>query len=490
MSLSISSEIELTGFEKSCCVYGDWVTICHAAHLTGDHTVIVNNIQHVIPHLLKRYPRMRARIHIEGYRHSFQIFDYDEKQFNINLFYSIVYTNDQSWEKIVENECNRDPYSENGTEIFPLFYFMVVLDENRPLSDDNPFHLLLFSSHCASDGRSGYFLLNDFLTLVTSSDLHDKIEPLNTEVIPCLTGLVPRPRGPVFRVRSWIDEKRYRKALRKLNHPRVPVNVVHLDVKPTPFHFQPVKNNFLFTSSSSTLYSRLHDKCRSQQLTLTSPLFGCLALALHHCFPTNKTNKRFLTPATTEIPADMRLRLPQSPSASQNVGFCVSVFDVEIEKKYPLDSTPFWTLAKKCAKSINRSLTIKDLYYGIHSFNTIITNQRKFDRVSREHPNGLAGEPCLSNVGKYPFSCDYNQGQLKLRGLHVINNCSVYYLSAIIFITCAGDGQLDFSLTHVMENEEKAFEFLHYYVRLIELCADADITMTLGQLLTAAAQSA
>jgi hypothetical protein len=62
----------------------------------------------------------------------------------------------------------------------------------------------------------------------------------------------------------------------------------------------------------------------------------------------------------------------------------------------------------------------------------------------------------------------------------------VYYLPAIIFITCAGDGQLDFSLTHVMENEEKAFEFLHYYVRLIELCADADITMTLDQLLTAA----
>jgi hypothetical protein len=87
-------------------------------------------------------------------------------------------------------------------------------------------------------------------------------------------------------------------------------------------------------------------------------------------------------------------------------------------------------------------------------------------------------------MGKYPFSCDYNQGQLRLRGLHLINNCSVYYSTAVFFVTCAGDGQLDFSLAHVMKNEEKALEFLDYYVRLVEACANADIGITLDQLLT------
>jgi hypothetical protein len=90
----------------------------------------------------------------------------------------------------------------------------------------------------------------------------------------------------------------------------------------------------------------------------------------------------------------------------------------------------------------------------------------------------------FSNNGKYPFSCDYNQGQLQLRGLHLINNCSVYYSTAIFYVTCVGDGQLDFSLSHVIESKEKASEFLDSYVRLVEGCTDADIGITLDQLLT------
>ncbi len=97
-------------------------------------------------------------------------------------------------------------------------------------------------------------------------------------------------------------------------------------------HHFPIKNNFLFTSSSSTLYSRLHDKCRSQQLTLNGPLFACLLLALHHCFPSKKNNNSYLIPFTVEIPADMRSRLSQSPLTPQTIGFCVSVSDVKIDK--------------------------------------------------------------------------------------------------------------------------------------------------------------
>jgi hypothetical protein len=90
----------------------------------------------------------------------------------------------------------------------------------------------------------------------------------------------------------------------------------------------------------------------------------------------------------------------------------------------------------------------------------------------------------LSNIGKYPFSCDYNRGQLRLQGLHVINNCSVYYSPALFFIACISDGQLDFSLAHVIESEEKASEFLDYYVHLVEACANADTEITLDLLIT------
>jgi hypothetical protein len=114
----------------------------------------------------------------------------------------------------------------------------------------------------------------------------------------------------------------------------------------------------------------------------------------------------------------------------------------------------------------NKAIASKDLSFRTHFFNYIVKSQRKFEKFSQFLPNGLTSELSFSNIGKHSFSSDYNQGQLRLRGLHVINNFSVYYSSTTFFVTCAGDGQLDFSLAHVMESEEKALEFLHYYVRL------------------------
>jgi hypothetical protein len=478
------SVLELSGVEKCCCLYGNWVTICHAAHLTGDHTIIVNNIQYVIPHLLKRHPRMRTRLHIQGYQHSLQFLDYDEEQFDVNLFYSIVDTNGQPWEKIVKNECNRNPYSDNGSSVFPLFHFILILTQNSAQSNDNLFHLLLFSNHCVSDGRSGYILMNDFLTLVTSSDLRNRIESMNTQLIPCLTELTPRQYGPFFSLMVWIGKKIYQHDLHKLNHPHIPVKAIRLEGEPTPFRYQPIKMNFLFTSSSPNLYARLHEKYRSQQVTLNGPLFGCLLLAFHHCFPSEKKHDSCLNPFTVDLAIDMRSRLPQSPLTSQTVGYCVNLCEVKLKKELPLLSTSFWTLAKKCMRATNKLLAREELHLTTHIFNNITNNQRKFDRFNQFFPEGLVSEISLSNIGKYPFPCDYNQGQLRLQGLHIINNCSVYYSTAMFYVTCVGDDQLDFSLAHVMESGEKAQEFLDYYVNLVEACADADIGITLHQLLT------
>ncbi|CAF2725121.1 unnamed protein product [Rotaria sp. Silwood2] len=362
MSLKIASVLELSGFEKYSCVHGNWSTICHAAHLTGDHRIIVNNIPYIIPHLLKRHPRMRTRLHIEGYQHSLQIFDYDEEYLKADLFYSVANINDKS-------------------------------------------------------------------------------------------------------------------------HPHIPVKAIRLNGEPTPFRIQPIKNNFLFTSSSSIVYSCLHEKCRNQQITLNGPLFGCLLLAFHHCFPSEKKNNRYLAPFNVDLAVNMRSRLPQSSFTSQTVGFCVSICEIKLKRQLSLHSTPFWTLAKKCMTTTNKALANENERYTMHVYNNILSNSHKFDQFSQFYPEGLTSELCLSNIGKYPFPCNYNQGQLRLQGLHVINNCSVYYSTAMFFVTCAGDDQLDFSLSHAMETEEKAQEFLDYYVRLIEACAIADIGITLEQLL-------
>jgi hypothetical protein len=135
-------------------------------------------------------------------------------------------------------------------------------------------------------------------------------------------------------------------------------------------------------------------------------------------------------------------------------------------------------------RATNKAIASGDTNSVAHFLDYITSNERKFAQFSRFFPNGITSELFFSNNGKYPFPCDYNQGQLRLRGLHFINNCSLYYSTANFYVTCAGDDQLDFSLSHVMESEEKASEFLDSYVRLVEACADADIGITLDQLLT------
>ena len=134
-------------------------------------------------------------------------------------------------------------------------------------------------------------------------------------------------------------------------------------------------------------------------------------------------------------------------------------------------------------RATNKAIASGDTNTIVHFLDYLTRNERKFAEFSRLYPNGITSELYYSNNGKYPFSCDYNQGQLQLRGIHFVNNCSLYYSTATFYITCAGDGQLDFSLSHVMESEEKASEFLDTYVRLVEACADADVEITLDQLL-------
>jgi hypothetical protein len=134
----------------------------------------------------------------------------------------------------------------------------------------------------------------------------------------------------------------------------------------------------------------------------------------------------------------------------------------------------------------NKLITSGVVRFDQHLINDVVRNEQGFNNLSRLFSNGRVSEITVSNIGKYPFSCDYNQNQLRLRGLHVSNNAGIFHESNLLLITCAGDGQLDISLVHEMESEEKAEEFMDYYVHLIEKCADADSSITLQQLLTSA----
>ncbi|CAF1372531.1 unnamed protein product [Didymodactylos carnosus] len=174
-SFRVQLSRELVGFEKLFCLYGNWVTIAHVAHLSGDASLLLNNADHVIRQLLKRHPRLRSRVRIHRDQVDslnqtclFETLEYDNVFTSIDVlkhFYEIRHTHDvNEWKKLTEEECNRNPYDPTLSLIFPVFRFLFVLNTH----DHHEFQLILFSNHCATDGESGYIIINDFLSLAKS----------------------------------------------------------------------------------------------------------------------------------------------------------------------------------------------------------------------------------------------------------------------------------------------------------------------------------
>ena len=479
----IISTLELNGIGKFLCAHGSWLTMALAAHLTGNPSFLATNVSSVIQCLLKRHSTMRTRLRVDDHRYLIDFFEYDSEHLSSDLFISTVETSSDSWQEIVEKRCNQDPYTHNGTSIFPLFHFMLLFDSQQ--SAERIFHLILFANHCVSDGRSGYVLLNDFLTLATDSNLCQAYEPCNNEILPFIGELIPRANGLFYPLLSFIVKRLIKRQLRQEAQTRIAVKTIpHLDCGPSSFGVQRYKTKFLFASSSSDLYSNLYRQCRSQEVTLNGPLFGCLLLAVHHCFPLD--NETRLKPFEIGVAFNMRSRLPRSALTSSSVGYYVSGSGVKLDQSLPIQSTPFWSMARQCMTNTRKQARLSSVSFTMGILDDLFQRQRDFDRLTRFFPEGRQAELAFSNVGKYPYSCEFNKGEIRLRGLHIINNASLYRVSTTIFVTCAGDGQLDFSMAHEMESEDKAKEFLDYFVRLVETCANekyCKTETTLGQLL-------
>ncbi|CAF1194537.1 unnamed protein product [Adineta steineri] len=483
MSYQIVSTLPLNGIEKFMCVDGGWNTIAHAAHLTGNPSVLINNMTNTVQCLLKRHPRMRTRIRVDENQYFIDNLEYNREYLPSDLFVSITEMTNESWQEVVECGCNRDPYSNNGTIIFPTFHFTLLINSQQ--IDIQSFHLILFQNHCVSDGQSGFILINDFLTLSTSPNLIEISEPLNTEILPLIGSLIPRPYGPLYHTMSFIAKRIILKELRQLGQPRIPVKVSpHDECESTRFQVQRYKMKFLFVSSSTDLFSKLHRQSRLHNVTLNGPLLGCFLLAIHHCFPLK--DKTRLELFEVGIPFNMRSRLPRSPLTPLSVGCFIGAGEFKLKRALSIQSTHFWSLAYQCMTITRNQLKQSRLPLAMNIFADVLANQHEFARIAQLFPEGRQSEIAFSNVGKYPFPCEYNNGEVQLSGIHVINSVSGYRNSSGVYVTCADNGQLDFAMAHEMESNEIAKHFLDYYLCLIEICADSErckTETTLGKLL-------
>ncbi|UJR11825.1 hypothetical protein I4U23_016005 [Adineta vaga] len=486
MAYQVNSTVPIRGLEKYFYADGSWTIIVDVVHLTGNRSLITTNASYTIQCLLKRYPPMRTRLRVNNNQHLLDILEYNSEYFSNDLFFSTVPIGNNTWENLVETRCNENPYCKNGTEIFPLFHFMLVYDDKQ--SDDQLFHLILFSNHCVADGRSGIILINDFLTLVTSPNLFEISEPNNNKTLPLIGELIPRPFGILYPLVSFIGKRIAKHNFHQLVRTRIPFKSIPLtNCQFISCQTQLYKNKFLFASTSTDVYEKLHQQCRSHELTINSSLFACLLLAVHRCFPIGKNTQ--LKPFEISNAFDMRMRLPGSPLTTSSVGFFVGLHELKLKKSYSIRSTQFWSLALESMSMTRNSLKRHWIPLTMHVFADLLKDDRNLRELGQSESEGRVCELGFSNLGKYPFSCDYQQGVLKIRGLHFGNNCSGYRPGTNMYVACAGDGQLDFSMVHEIETDEKAKEFFDYYIRLVETCADRTSCTnetTLEQLLTRA----
>ena len=183
----------------------------------------------------------------------------------------------------------------------------------------------------------------------------------------------------------------------------------------------------------------------------------------------------------------MRPRLTRSRLTLTSVGFYVGSALLRFNSarnRFTLRSTTIWDLAKRCLSVTRKAIERGEVALTTHMFQGIIADERVFTELARLFPSGRMGELNFSNVGQYPYSNSYNQGQIKLDGLHVTCSNHVYQQAAVMFASSAGDdGHFDFSLAHEIETDEQAKYFLKTYVKLVEAWAESGAGTTLENIL-------
>jgi len=138
MAYQVVSTLPLNSIEKYFCAHDGWMTIAHTAHLTGKRSTLIANAAYAVQCLLKRHPRMRTRIRVDVDRYFIDNLEYNKEYLSSDLFFSTVETTDESsWQETVERQCNKDPYSDNGTIIFPAFHFMLLFNPQQQFSVSN-----------------------------------------------------------------------------------------------------------------------------------------------------------------------------------------------------------------------------------------------------------------------------------------------------------------------------------------------------------------
>ncbi|CAF2180660.1 unnamed protein product [Rotaria magnacalcarata] len=495
-SKHIEARHELHGFAKLCNQHGNYTTLGVIAHLTGDQTILMTNVEAAIRQILVKQAYMRSRIVItresacEGdtkdEQHILETYSMTafEELSSLSRFYLLRHAEDlNDWRWRLDDGSARNPHlydvlDPSKSIIFPLIHYELIINRYHQ-QNGKPvmFHLIVYMNHAISDGRSSHPLLHDFLTALTHPN-RPLVQNIQS-VIPPVS--FPKPYGRLlfyyyfYKHLITIFWYFHKRAQTPSRIPFKQSTIIFNSKHPTR------QGRSLFYSSTSDKMLSMKAICEQHHISLHGPLCAFMLLTIHHLFPINGTanNDDMIQVAHMDIPHDMRSILVDHNVTHDSVGCFVGTTIFKPDLISPL--MPFWKLAHYCAHETEKQKLSKAVHIHTGVFDKLLANQYLF-RKSFIDNNGVIVEISFSNIGRYMYNPSYNSNQIMLHGLHGSNMAPVYRES--LHLSIQSVKQFDISLNHTFEYDLDAVKFMRVYCSLIEnIDRFASLTITVHDVL-------
>lgn len=436
-----------------------------------------------VDYIAHRHPHLRSTLcHDEDGDLCLQFLHQQESPSSSDLTGShleiVIATSANGWRDIVHQESNIG-FDLNGSNP----YWKVVFIRASTRADNDV--LLIKYHHAIADGTSGYILINDFLAAASSmKDIKDDALPM----LPSIDDMCfPTGRTPQ-------DEKFVESSLTTLRRKRSDW-FPRLKYSPNP----PAGNahSMLYRDGTEDGLNKLLEACRSRGVTIGAVLGAAtyfVVAKMNNCHDPAGSRKREARLASGEeednssfhfdfdMDVNLRKRLPKS-LGSDHVGAFIGMmsFNLSLEP-----SITFWNFVHSMNRAIGDALNEKQHFHYLEV-------NKRLDKMLEKNPlenrcwkvnDGHSTDMNFSNIGRYPFSPDYDGG-VSVEKIYCVGGGWCPTFGAYVFLI-PSVRYLNFSLVYESDaeiNDAVANEFFDSVCDLVERTPSLDESFTLEQYL-------
>ncbi|CAF0911896.1 unnamed protein product [Didymodactylos carnosus] len=364
---------------------------------------------------------------------------------------------DDEWQQIVNREMNEG--FEMGSEVTSLFKLVVLHNQTNPTRQ----FLLMKYHHSIADGISGMIILHTLLSFYFDSG-----DPDNG-----LTRLADNETLAFPQVTEEVEKQTEQMRTEVLTYkrqwtPTIPYEVVGNTIRNSALYFNGTQENM----------DKLMDRCHEEKVTLGSVLLASTYFAIAELVK----EKWLSTPSATfsnfkfDVDVNLRHRYPAAAdtpplSRYESVGLHVGMMnlnDITVSLQ-----TQFWQLCHVIHQQLTQNLVEgKHLTY-LRANRLCSTDILMEEQVQRNH--GRSSDLNVSNIGKYPFQQEYDDGHIKLKHYYCAGSGWCPFNGTNVLLVCSMKS-LDYTLVYETgtKNEEIAKHWFQKMTSLTEAAAETD----------------